>query len=135
MSIETDYIYINGKSIDVSVAVTPQEQQKGLMFQEWPPPVMVFPYQKESKIKFWMKNTYSPLDIIFCNAGEVIGIFDGEPLSTRLVGPEEPSDFVVEFPRGYAKKLGISNGDKISFFPTEKTLAKQARNLSVFLNR
>lgn len=83
-----DEIFINGKKFPTKVAITEEEQQKGLMYVSWPPPVMVFPYQKSGQRKFWMKNTISPLDIVFCNDNKIIKIVKGEPLSTMMVGPE-----------------------------------------------
>lgn len=119
-----DAISIKGQTFPALVAVTAEEQQRGLMYQQWPPPIMAFPYRKASVRKFWMKNTVSPLDIIFCRANEVVGIFRGEPLSTTLVGPNEPSDLVVELPAGTAERLGLQVGDYVGYSPTKETLAK-----------
>ncbi len=108
-----DSVHIGGHKFDTIVAVTLDEQIKGLMFKPWPPPVMAFPYRRADYRKFWMKNTPSPLDIIFARNGKVVGIFKGEPMTTRCVGPDEPSDLVVELPHGTAEKLQISLGDDI----------------------
>lgn len=122
-----DLISINGQSFPTLVAVTPEEHQKGLMFQSWPPPIMVFPYRSASYRKFWMKNTVSPLDIVFCNANRVVGICKGTPLSTELVGPNTASDMVVELPAGTVERLGLGVGDYVGFAPTKETLARQVR--------
>ena len=120
-----DTVSIKGQIFPVKVAVTEAEQRQGLMFQEWPPPIMVFPYRSASYRKFWMKNTISPLDIVFCKANCVIGIFKGEPLSTKLVGPDEPADLVVELPAGTAENLGLNIGDYVGYSPTNETMARQ----------
>lgn len=122
-----DSISIKGQVFPTLVAITPEEHQKGLMFQSWPPPIMVFPYRNASYRKFWMKNTISPLDIIFCNANRVVGICRGTPLSTEMIGPNSPSDMVVELPAGMADHLGLSVGDYVGFEPTKNTLARQVR--------
>lgn len=122
-----DSISIKGQVFPTLVAITQEEHQKGLMFQAWPPPIMVFPYRTSSYRKFWMKNTISPLDIIFCNANRVVGIYRGTPLSTEMVGPNSLSDMVVELPAGLAERLGLSIGDYVGFAPTKNTLAKQVR--------
>lgn len=116
-------IVLKGKEFVTKVAVTEQEQMKGLMFEKWPPPIMVFPYKNSSIRKFWMHNTISPLDIIFCNNGKIISIMKGEPLSTKLIGPDKPADFVVELPYGMAEVLTLKPGDDVSFSPTETVLA------------
>lgn len=120
-----DTVSINGQVFPTKVAITDAEQRKGLMFQEWPPPIMVFPYQTAGLRRFWMKNTISPLDIVFCRANEVVGIFKGEPMSTKLVGPDTPSDLVVELPAGTVDRLGLQVGDYVGYSPTRETLAKQ----------
>lgn len=119
-----DEIFINGKKFPTKVAITEEEQQKGLMYVSWPPPVMVFPYQKSGQRKFWMKNTISPLDIVFCNDNKIIKIVKGEPLSTMMVGPEDPSDFVIELPAGTCQKYDFQPGQNIFFKPTIKSLAQ-----------
>jgi uncharacterized membrane protein (UPF0127 family) len=123
----SDVVSIKGQVFPAVVAVTESEQLRGLMFKEWPPPIMVFPYTKAGRRRFWMKNTISPLDVIFCRGNNVVGVFRGEPLSTTLFGPDEPSDLVVELPAGMADKLGVSVGDYIGFAPTEETLARVVR--------
>jgi len=115
-----DVVSLKGKSFKTLVVESEQEHQTGLMWQQWPPPVMTFPYKYASYRKFWMKNTVSPLDIIFCRAGKIVGIFKGEPLSTTMVGPEEMSDLVIELPHGTAKDLGLEVGDYVGFNPTEQ---------------
>jgi hypothetical protein len=119
----TDEIFINGIKFGTKVAITEEDQQRGLMYQPWPPPVMVFPYQKASQRKFWMKNTISPLDIIFCRSNKIVKIVRGEPLSTAMVGPEEPSDFVIELPAGTCKEHNFQSGQNIFFKPSVKSLA------------
>jgi uncharacterized membrane protein (UPF0127 family) len=109
----TQNISIKGRVFSALVAETPTEQQTGLMWREWPPPPMIFPYKNASMIKFWMKNTISPLDIIFCKAGKVVGVFAGQPLSTTLVGPNETSDLVIELPAGTAGSIGLQIGDYV----------------------
>jgi uncharacterized membrane protein (UPF0127 family) len=119
----SDTISIKGQVFPTLVALTEAEQSRGLMFREWPPPIMVFPYRTAAPRRFWMKNTISPLDIVFCKANHVVGIFRGDPLSTKLIGPDEPSDLVVELPAGTADHLGLSVGDYVGFAPTKKPVS------------
>lgn len=120
-----DTVSIKGQVFPTKVAITESEQRIGLMYQEWPPPIMVFPYNVAAPRRFWMKNTISPLDIVFCKANHVVGIFKGEPMSTKLVGPNENSDMVVELPAGTAERLGLEIGDYVGYSPTMETMAKQ----------
>ena len=110
---KTDIVRIGKYKFPTLVAVTEVEQAQGLMYKPWPPPVMVFPYRKADYRKFWMKNTPSPLDIIFAKDGKIIAIYKGEPNTTKCVGPDEMSDLVVELPYGIVNKLNILIGDDV----------------------
>lgn len=122
-----DVISIKGQVFPTLVAVTEAEQCLGLMHQKWPPPIMVFPYRRAAHRRFWMKNTATPLDIIFCRASCVVGVFNGEPFSTKLVGPDEPADLVIELPAGTAASLGLTIGDYVGFSPTKMTMERQEK--------
>ena len=125
-----DVIYIGNNAFDTLVAITEEEQQRGLMGKEWPPPVMCFPSKNAGIRKFWMKGTPSPLDIIFCYNNKIVDICRGEPLSTTLVGPNKPTDLVVEVPAGTASKFGFGLGDSVALSPTLETIAKEIKAIS-----
>ena len=105
-------LYIDTNIISTLLAISSSEQEKGLMHQPWPPPVMTFVYSSPKFSKFWMKNTPSPLDIIFCCDNKIVEICKGEPHSTNLVGTQL-SDLVVELPFGTANKLGLGIGSRV----------------------
>jgi uncharacterized protein len=92
---------------------TEEEQSKGLMFKKWKPPVMVFTYDKPKINTFWMKNTPSPLDIVFCLKGKIIKILEGVPFSTQLIGGNFLSDMIIEFPKGTCEDNNISEGSEV----------------------
>jgi len=120
--VKSDTIYIGEHSFPTLVAITTDEQAKGLMHKQWPPPVMAFPYARAGVRKFWMKNTISPLDIIFCRDNKIVDICYGEPLSLAEVGPNELCDLVVEFPHGTVKQCGFRIGDTIKMSCSDKTI-------------
>lgn len=119
-----DYVKISGNKIITLLAISQYEQECGLMNQEWPPPVMSFVYATPRINKFWMKNTPSPLDIVFANQNKIIAICYGEPFSTRIIGDDRFSNLVVEFPAGTCKSLGINVGDSIELECSEKSLMR-----------
>lgn len=96
---EQGFIYIHNSIFPSLFAISHEEQAKGLMYEEWPPPVMSFVYDSPRVNRFWMKNTPSPLDIVFCHDGKVSEICYGEPHSTMVIGTQ-PSDLVIELPHG-----------------------------------
>src|ERR1041385_7803219 len=110
---ENGYIHINDHVFPTLFALSSEEQSKGLMGQEWPPPIMSFLYSNSSCNKFWMSNTPSPLDIVFSHNGIVNQIYKGEPYSTTIIGSDQLSNLIVEFPYGTVSKFGFKLGDKI----------------------
>jgi uncharacterized membrane protein (UPF0127 family) len=101
----------------VELAITPAEQQRGLMFRKSlaPDRGMLFPYSKPQRAAFWMKNTLIPLDIIYIAPnGRVLSIarnavpHDETPIpSGGVVGG------VLEIAGGRAAQLGILPGDRV----------------------
>jgi len=108
----------NGVQIfGVEMAVTPEEQARGLMFRRELPEKqgMLFDFQREQPTSFSMKNTYIPLDMIFIRAdGRILRIAENTvPLSEALVPSGGPVRAVLEVIGGTAKKLGIAPGDRV----------------------
>jgi uncharacterized membrane protein (UPF0127 family) len=110
---EQGYIYIHDNVFPTLLAISEEEQAIGLMNQEWPPPVMSFIYTESKYNKFWMKNTPSPLDIIFSHKGKITQICKGEPYSTAMIGDNRLSDLIIELPYGTAINSGIKLGHKV----------------------
>ena len=105
-----NFVTIGDCTIPTVLARTEAEQERGLMFVRGTPPVMTFVFAEPDERFFWMKNTYVPLDIIFCHKGLVTGVVQGRPESEELVGPGGMSDTVVEMPAGMARKMNIRSG-------------------------
>ena len=112
------------KSFNVEVARTPAEQERGLMFRTGIPDDggMIFtPYPAEGggprEASFWMKNTPSPLDIIFIRPdGTIARIAENTvPFSEEQVKSGEPVSAVLEINGGLSSRLGIAPGDKVSW--------------------
>ena len=120
------YVKIGKTKIkNVKFAISNDEQARGLMGVDWEPPVMVFPYKKAEIKKFWMKNTKIPLDIIFCKDGKVIYIGVGRPfVEDKLIGPNYPSDLVIETPGGFCSYNKIEIGDPIKIKLGKKILRR-----------
>lgn len=107
---KTGIIAVGENLFETLLAITAQEQERGLMGWKPPTPNMAFVYDRPGINKFWMANTPAPLDIVFCHAGKVIEICTGEPYSTRMIGPNQMSDLVLEFPYGTCLQAGIKLG-------------------------
>jgi uncharacterized protein len=104
-------------AFQVEMAITPEEKEHGLMFRRELPEGqgMLFDFQTDQNVAFWMKNTYIPLDMLFIRGdGRVLRIAENtEPLSERNIPSGGPVRAVLEVIGGTAKKLGIAPGDRV----------------------
>lgn len=102
---------------DVEIAETPRARARGLMFRETlaADAGMLFDFQEEREVAFWMRNTLIPLDMIFIEASGRIAHIAREtvPLSEELVPSRAVVRFVLEVPGGTAARLGIVPGDVV----------------------
>lgn len=115
----------NGRhKFKVERAVTPAQQERGLMYRTdlKPDGGMLFsPYPAEGgaprEASFWMKNTPTPLDILFIRAdGTIATIAENTvPFSEMPVLSREPVAAVLELVGGRAAELGIAEGDRVSW--------------------
>ena len=105
-------------AFQVEMAITPEEKEHGLMFRRELPEGqgMLFDFQFDQNVAFWMKNTYIPLDMLFIRSdGRILRIAENtEPLSERNIPSGGPVRAVLEVIGGTAKKLGIAAGDRVS---------------------
>ena len=111
----------SGKKIglNVEVAKTPAEREKGLMFRQamGESDGMLFVFDKEERLSFWMKNTLIPLDIAYINKKGVINeIYYMAPLDTsRIYSSVKPAMYALEVNAGWFNKNKIRIGSKIDF--------------------
>jgi uncharacterized protein len=101
----------------VEWAVEGPERNCGLMFR---PEMaadhgMVFDFQAERQVSFWMHNTLIPLDMVFIREnGEVRNIAkDTIPLTDTGVPAAGPVRYVLEVNAGTADRIGLKAGDEI----------------------
>jgi uncharacterized protein len=102
---------------DVYLALTPEQQRRGLMHVRRLPGFtgMLFVYGSDDVRSMWMKNTYIPLDILFIRSdGSVESIARmTEPLSLQSIASGEPVRYVLELNGGVADELGIDSGSTV----------------------
>lgn len=98
----------------IELAATPGERSRGLMYRQHMQADhgMLFDFQTEQPVAFWMKNTPLPLDMLFIDGnGTVLQIAaDTEPYSETPIPSEQPIRAVLEVNAGVARKLGIAPG-------------------------
>ena len=102
----------------VEVVDTPEDRARGLMYRKELPEGqgMLFDFQQDQDVGFWMKNTYVSLDMIFIRGdGRILRIAENTvPLSENLIPSGGPVRGVLEVVAGTAKKLGIAAGDQVA---------------------
>jgi uncharacterized membrane protein (UPF0127 family) len=104
-------------NFSVEIADTPDKRALGLMHRKNMPTDegMLFIYDREQVVQFWMRNTHIPLDLIFYADDGIVKYIhrDAVPFSLQAIGPEQPVRFVLEINAGLSDKLAIKVGDKI----------------------
>jgi uncharacterized membrane protein (UPF0127 family) len=113
-----------GHAFTVEMAKTAKEQERGLMFRTdlTPDGGMIFwPYPAGGgaprDASFWMKNTPSPLDIVYIRPdGTIARIAENAvPFSETPIPSGEPVGAVLELMGGRTAALGIAEGDRVSW--------------------
>lgn len=109
-----------GVSVVAELAKTADEQAMGLMFRRElaDGEGMLFVYDSDRRMTFWMKNTLVPLSIAFLGAdGTIREIRDMEPLSEALVESTRYARHALEVPRGWFERAGLGVGDRFELPP------------------
>jgi uncharacterized membrane protein (UPF0127 family) len=120
-AVDRNTVEITGKSgvhvFTVEIADTEAARERGLMFRKELPAGkgMLFDFQKDQPVGFWMKNTLIPLDMLFIDKrGRVVSIaHSAKPLSEEVISSGAPVRAVLEVIGGTARRLGIQPGDQV----------------------
>jgi uncharacterized membrane protein (UPF0127 family) len=103
--------------VSVDIADTPELRSRGLMFVENMPAMhgMLFVYDREQPVSFWMKNTLIPLDMIFADSSGVVQRVHENAIPGDLTGIPGGSEiqFVLEINAGMSDRLGIDAGTEM----------------------
>ena len=102
--------------VNVEVARTDEERQRGFMDRKNIPDGtgMIFVFESDQVLKFWMKNTPTALSIAYIDRNGVIrDIFDMKPFSTATVSSTTSVRYALEVPKGWFSKNGIKPGDRV----------------------
>jgi len=112
----------DGSKIVLELAVTQEEITQGLMFR---PALaedrgMLFLFPELTFPSFWMKNTWTPLDIVFLDEeGRVVDVAaNAQPCPAEPCPRHVPADralAVLELVAGAAAQHGIKAGSRVEF--------------------
>jgi uncharacterized protein len=105
--------------INIEIADEESERMQGLMYRDSMPEMsgMLFIFDVEEPLNFWMKNTRLPLDIIYLNTEhKIVSIArNTKPYSLEQIPSEKPARYVVEVNAGFSLRHGIRVGDLVEF--------------------
>ena len=75
---------------------------------------MLFVFEKDQILSFWMKNTPHPLSIAYIDSkGKIRDIYDMTPYSLSSIISTVSVRYALEVPQGWYKKNGIAEGDTV----------------------
>lgn len=114
-----------GKEIILEVAVSSDKTAEGLMNREELIDIdgMLFIFEEERELRFWMKDTLIPLDIIYINSDfEVVSIAENtKPNQTDEKYPSNfPAKYVIEVEANTSTGKGFQEGDIFNIQKIEK---------------
>ncbi|MCG3198441.1 MAG: DUF192 domain-containing protein [Candidatus Omnitrophica bacterium] len=109
-------LVIGGATYEVEVAGDAYGTQLGLMYRRnlRENEGMWFEFPDQDFLRFWMKNTPSPLSIAYVDSkGVIANIEDMVPFDESTVPSKRKVKYAWEMPRGWFKQKGIKAGDTI----------------------
>ena len=102
--------------INAEIARTQAQQQQGLMHRKElkDGEGMLFIYERDDTLSFWMKNTLIPLSIAFiASDGRILEIHNMEPKNLNPVRSGRSARYALEVPQGWFSRAGIIVGDRL----------------------
>ncbi|MBV8637242.1 MAG: DUF192 domain-containing protein [Candidatus Eremiobacteraeota bacterium] len=104
-------------TLTLQVAKTDEQRERGLMSvtKLTPHTGMLFVFDKDAPVEFWMKDTLVPLDMVFAGPDGVVRSVAANVPATKPDTPDEKiprrsanAKYVIELPAGEAEKDGIT---------------------------
>lgn len=108
----------DGQEVSVVVEVADREEtrNRGFMEREVIPDGtgMVFVFDRDQVLSFWMKNTPHPLSIAYIDStGRIRDIYHMTPFSMASWTSTVSVRYALEVPQGWFEKVGVGIGDKV----------------------
>ena len=129
-------IRIGASTLQLQLALTPAEHQKGLMFRDQlsPDHGMLFLFQRPKQQGFWMKNTRLPLDIGYLDAsGRLLEIHQLFPYDETPV-PSRSSQILMalETNRGWYAENGVNPGARLDMEALKAAIAARGHSIATY---
>jgi len=102
--------------VEVEIADNDAERQRGLMERTAlaENAGMLFVFEREQPLSFWMKNTLIPLSVAYIDStGRIVDIQDMEPLDETSHPSAEPGQYALEVNQGFFAERGVEVGNEM----------------------
>ena len=112
----TATIRVGAVPLLAEVAREKEQQAKGMMFRRslGPDEAMLFVFDRDANLAFWMKNTYVDLDLAYIRSdGTVLQVERMKAFTPEAVFSREPARLALEVPAGWFAAHGIEVGAKV----------------------
>jgi uncharacterized membrane protein (UPF0127 family) len=128
VAFRTQAIRLARHKIIAEIAETPEGRERGLMFRASLADGhgMLFVFESEETLAFWMKNTLIPLSIGYFSADKtLIDVQEMTPAAAGDLRPPtypsaKPARFALEMPKGWFAKNKIELGSRLVYVPTRR---------------
>jgi len=100
--------------VKAEVARTQEQRNEGLMFRKELADGrgMIFIFETDQILSFWMKNTLIPLSIAYiASDGRIIDIKNMYPKDENSVSSSRSARYALEVPQGWFSRAGVKEGD------------------------
>ena len=115
-TLETVQVTLGEETFTLMLANDDAERQKGLMFRKdlGKNEGMIFVFPDAQMRGFWMRNTPTPLDIIYLDEeAKVVNIEQMAAYDERSTYSAGPAKYAIELPLNTTKRLGLRTGQQV----------------------
>jgi hypothetical protein len=107
-------------ALDAEIAANDEDRRRGLMDRKEldDGKGMLFVFERDQRLAFWMKDTLIPLSIAFITAdGRILEIRSMKPQDLTPVESSRSARYALEVPLGWFDRSGVVPGDRIDIPP------------------
>lgn len=102
--------------VKAEIAEKAEDRKQGFMERKVIPDGtgMLFIFERDQILSFWMYNTPHPLSIAYIDSkGKIRNLYDMNPYSRESILSTVSVRYALEVPQGWFKKNGITEGDAV----------------------
>ena len=119
-SLPTVKMQLGGEQFTLEIAADGESRERGLMRRDSMPDNhgMIFVFRDSDVLKFWMKDTRIPLDIVYVGpTGDVVAVKQMKPYDRSTTSSDAPAKWAIELNQGAAVRAGVKVGQTLQIPP------------------